>query len=197
MKIFPDLLTAAATSFASAALLGGVHFILLWALYSMPGWGEIRVLAPYFIFMMVFLVAENGWSKYVLGAILIPMVYNAEPVSKEWMSERNSIPKAEQEKQKEIFREIASVVPGGSRVFIEYDQPDHSLDLLNLPLTSASGGMIKYVIRNCCLKPEIVDFALCRTPPLPQSYIWNEYSTSLITENGNFSLFKLSARAAP
>ncbi|MCK8523948.1 hypothetical protein M0D21_20390 [Aquimarina sp. D1M17] len=132
----------------SLASIGVLNFLLLFFLYDAFSWREIRTMSPLFYFYIIFIVTNSkSIIQYLQVIILCLLFLSSMEMSRERIAERNEIDVNKFIESKEAFFEIAEKIPGNSKVLISYLPEDHSLDVLNLPLSTNTNLPIHYIIQ--------------------------------------------------
>jgi hypothetical protein len=154
--------------YIAITLIGGLNFGLLFFLYDVFGWREIRVLAPFFYFCIPYLVTEiKGHFKYIFLASITVLFIFALPISAQWIENRNIHSRDEIVKHRNAYNLIAQKAEKNSVILINYIPSDDSLDLINLPVKNISGDPIRYIVPYYNLKKEKYGYVLSEPSVLP------------------------------
>lgn len=147
--------------------IGWVNLFLLLALYDAFLWREIRILSPLFYFYSFFLVLEL--KPYEQLIILVPSLmvfYKSDYLIKNIILERGNISYntlVEMQKELDFLREIPTS-KGFTRIIIDFDIRDNSLDVLCLPVSNYLHHPICYAAPYYYTnKPQKGEYILLRT----------------------------------
>jgi hypothetical protein len=167
------------------ALVGAVNFGLLFCLYDVFGWREIRVLAPFVYFCIPYLATEiKGYFKYFQLAVLVVIFIVSMPLAMQWIKERNGYSGEEIVNHRDAYNLIAQAAGKNSLVLISYIPSDYSLDLVSLPVKNISGAPIKYIVPYYKLKREKYQYVLSEPAAAPVG--------TLLISNKYYKLEKLA-----
>jgi hypothetical protein len=154
--------------YISIALIGALNFCLLFFLYDVFKWREIRVMAPFFYFCIPYLVTEiKGHFKYIQLAALALLFIAALPITIQWIKQRNVHSQEKIVSHSKAYNLIAQTVGANSVVLINYLPSDDSLDLICLPVKSISGDPIKYIVPYYKLRKETFGYVLSEPGAIP------------------------------
>jgi hypothetical protein len=162
----------------SIVLIGVLNFFLLFLLYDVFGWREVRVLASFFYFCAPFLITEtNYYFKYIQFSVLIVLFIFTLPLSKQWIAERNGQFKNAFNIRQDVYAEIAQKIGNNKIVFVNYIPEDNTLDLINLPVMNTNNYPINYIVPYYKVKTISYDYILNKTGEKPQGDIlfFNQY----------------------
>jgi len=133
--------------FISIAFIGLINFLVLFFLYDVFMWRETRVLVSFFYFCIPFLLFEiNNRTKFSLLFILVVFFAFTLPVSKTMIAERNIHSNEVIENTGAAFKQIAGKLNDSATVLVNYYPSDSTLDLVSVPLKTASGNPIRYIV---------------------------------------------------
>lgn len=148
--------------YGAAALVGLVNLLLLLTCYDVLDWREIRMLAPVFYFLALFLVLERRHVWGVAGAIVTAGFFGlALPGARENIKDRNALSYAEvQARQAAGRRQLAHVAPGANLLLLAFAPADYSYDLLQLPVRTARGTPLRYLAPYYAVPRQRPDYVL-------------------------------------
>ena len=164
--------------YISIALIGALNFCLLFFLYDVFKWREIRVLAPFFYFCIPYLVTEvKNYFKHIQLAVLSVLFMLALPMANQWIKDRKRHTMNEIINYTNAYNLIAQTVEKNSLILINYVPADDGLDLISLPVKNISGSAIKYIVPYYKLKKEKYRYILSEPPatPVGVTLILNKY----------------------
>ncbi len=128
-------------------LIGMVNFFFLMSLYDAFDWREIRILSPFFYFILLFIVLENkNFLFLILGCIL--SFFLSQSIINGFIKKRNEIVDQNFVAASNNFKKITNKISiQHPTILILSDMPPKPLDILNLPLATKYGFPIRYTIR--------------------------------------------------